>query len=338
MLRLRYEPVDLFRLVHTLPELAGCSDLAMDPLLATIDHVLDDQKVLLFAWNDYVARRPHCLETGRDSTPVEALLRLQVLRRLYGWSYDQIRTQVQGSLALRQFTRLYGHRVPSKATLDDWALALHPATVRLIHQRIVQIGVREHVTQGRKLRSDGTVTETNIHYPTDSSLLTDSVRVLGRMLTAARRTVGRDRRVSPELFVNHTRSTKRLAREIARAVRKRQAVENTPKIQRRYRKLMRVAQETVAHIQTVVPILEGRPGHADRTLAKNMRHYLPLVRQVIDQAERRIVRHESVPAPEKLVSLFEPHTQVIRRGKPAPRETEFGRKLWLDEVDGGLCE
>lgn len=186
MLILRYEPVDLFKAVHTLPELKDCTDLTMDPLLSALDQVLDDDQLVLLAWNDFVIRRPHCLETGRYSTPVEVSIRLQGVRRLYGWAYRQVRAQVRGSLTLRQFTRIYAHSVPSHTTMNDWELALRPATVRLINQRTVKLAEQHGVTQGKRLRSDGTVVETNIHYPTDSSLLDDSVRVVGRMLRAAR--------------------------------------------------------------------------------------------------------------------------------------------------------
>lgn len=336
MLILRYAPVDLFQLVHRLPDLADSSDLAMDPLLSALDQVLDDDRLVLLAWNDWVTRRPHCLETGRHSTPVEALIRLQAVRRLYGWAYRKVRIQVQGSLALRQFTRIYGHRVPNHATMNDWELALHRSTVRLINQRVVQLAIQHEVTQGKKLRSDSTVTETNIHYPTDSSLLDDSVRVLGRMLKAARKLVGQAPGVSKELFVNRTRSAHRLAREIARASRKGKGAAITPKTRKLYRKLLKTTQESLDHARQVLPVLEQHGRQAAHALAESLASWLPLVERVIDQTRRRVMLRQSVPAAEKLVSLFEPHTAIICRGKPAPRDTEFGHKIWLDEVDGGI--
>jgi IS5 family transposase len=336
MLIMAYPPVDMFKPLRVFPDIyVDMADLALDPLLAAMDQVLDDEKLVLIVWNDYVTRRPHCLTTGRRSTPVEASIRLQAVRRLYGWSYRQVHVQVKGSLALRQFTRLYGHSVPNHATMNDWERALHPATVRLINQRVVELAVAYGVTEGKKLRTDGTVTETNIHYPTDSSLLEDSVRVVGRMLSAGRELVGKRPDVSKRLFVNHTRSVRRLAREIGRAARKKGA-DFTPKMQKLYRKLLRTTQETLDHARQAIPIIRRYGGLAGEGLADNLWHYLPLVERVIDQTRRRVVQRESVPASEKLVSLFEPHTAIIKRGKPAPRDTEFGRKIMLDEVDGGI--
>ena len=114
MLRLRYPPVDMFKPLQAFPTIyVAVSDFTMDPLLSALDEVLDDEKLVLLAWNDYATRRPNCLKTGRPSTPVEASLRLQAVRRLYGWAYRTVHTQVRGSLALRQFTRVNGHKEPN---------------------------------------------------------------------------------------------------------------------------------------------------------------------------------------------------------------------------------
>jgi IS5 family transposase len=338
MLILRYAAVDMFEPLQLFPDIyVDLSDFSMDPLLSALDKVMDDERLVLLAWNDWVTRRPQCLQTGRRSTPVEALLRLQAVRRLYGWAYRTVRSQVKGSLALRQFTRVYGHSVPNHATMNDWEQALKPATVRLINQRVVALAVEQGVTAGQKLRTDGTVVETNIHYPTDSHLLADSVRVLGRMLSAGREWVGQRPDVPKNLFVNRTRSTKRLAREIAQSTRKAQkgakSTSNRPKL---YRKRLKTTQESLTHARQVIPILKQHGGLAGQALADSLAHYLPLVERVIDQAYRRVVLGEKVPASEKLVSLFEPHTAIIQRGKPTPHETEFGRKIWLDEVEGGI--
>jgi len=338
MLILRYPPVDLFEPLQLFPDIyVNISDFAMDPILSALDKVMDDERLLLLAWNDWVTRRANCLKTGRRSTPVEALLRLQAVRRLYRWAYRTVHTQVKGSLALRQFTRVYGHKVPNHATMNDWERALKPSTVRLINQRVVELAVKYDVTEGKKLRTDGTVVETNIHYPTDSSLLADSVRVLGRMLSAGRELVGDVPGVSKSLFVNRTRSTKRLAREIAQASRRaKKGAKTKPKMRKLYKKLLKTTQETLDHARQAIPVLKQHGELAGQALAESLAHYIPLVERVIAQAYRRVVLGKKVPASEKLVSLFEPHTAIIRRGKPAPRDTEFGRKVWLDEVDGGL--
>lgn len=338
MLILRYPAVDMFEPLRLFPNIyVDLADVAMDPLLSVMDQVLDDERLLLLAWNDWATRRPHCLQTGRPSTPVEALLRLQAVRRLYGWSYRTVRSQVKGSLALRQFTRVYGHAVPNHATMNDWERALKPLTVRLINQRVVALAVEQGATAGKKLRTDGTVVETHIHYPTDSSLLADSVRVLGRMLRAGRDLVSQRPEVPTHLFVNRTRSSKRLAREIARSSAQGQkGVKSTAKRRKLYQKLLKTTQETLDHARQALPLLKQHGQVAGEVLAASLADYIPLVARVIDQAYRRVVLGEKVAAADKLVSLFEPHTAIIRRGKPAPHDTEFGRKVWLDEVEGGL--
>jgi len=298
---------------------------------------MEDEQLLLLAWNDWVTRRSNCLKTRRRSTPVEALLRLQAVRRSYGWGYRTVHSQVKGSLALRQFTRVYGHKVPNHATMNDWERALKPTTVRLINQRVVGLATEYDVTEGNKLRTDGTIVETNIHYPTDSSLLADSVRVLGRMLSAGRELVGDVPGVSKSLFVNRTRSTKRLAREIGQIWRRaKKGAKTKPKMRKLYKKLLKTTQETVDHARQAIPVLKQHGELAGQALAESLTYYIPLVERVIHQAYQRVVLGKQVPAAEKLVSLFEPHTAIIRRGKPAPRDTEFGRKIWLDEVDGGI--
>ncbi|MBU0494240.1 MAG: ISNCY family transposase [Chloroflexi bacterium] len=338
MLRLRYSPVNLFEPLQAFPDIyVDLADLAMDPLLSALDQVMDDEKLVLLAWNDYATRRPNCLTTGRPSTPVEVLLRLQAVRRLYGWAYRQVRTQVRGSLALRQFTRVYGHKVPNHATMSDWGRALKPATTRLIHQRVVELAVERQVTTGQQLRTDGTVVETNIHYPTDSSLLADSVRVLGRMLSAGRKLVGAVPGVDKSRFVNRSRSSQRLAREIANCARRaKKGAQTKPQMRKLYKKLLKTTQQSLDHARQALPVLQQHGAEAGQALADSLSHYIPLVQRVIDQAYQRVVLGKQVPAADKLVSWFEPHTAIIRRGKPAPRETEFGRKVWLDEVDGGI--
>ena len=338
MLRLRYPGVDVFEPLQQFPGIyVDISDFTMDPILVAMDQVMDDERLLLLAWNDWAMRRPNCLQTGRPSTPVEALLRLQAVRRLYGWAYRQVRSQVKGSLALRQFTRVYGHTVPNHATMNDWELALKPVTVRLINQRMVALAVEYGVTEGKKLRTDGTVVETNIHYPTDSSLLADSVRVLGRMLRVGREVVGSRPEVPQRLFVNRTRSSKRLAREIGQATGQAQkGTKSAAKRRKLYQKLLKTTQESLDHARQAIPLLKQHGQVAGQALADSLADYLPLVERVIDQAYRRVVLGQQVPASDKLVSLFEPHTAIIRRGKPAPHDTEFGRKVWLDEVEGGI--
>jgi IS5 family transposase len=202
---------------------------------------------------------------------------------------------------------------------------------------VAQLAQREGVTQGQKLRADGSVTATPIHYPTDSSLLADSVRVIGRTLAAARRLLRPRSSADKRLFRDSHRQAKHFARQIAQRLRGTQGqktLEN--KAQRRYRQLVKVTEQSVAHAWDIVLRLKKHATLAALALVATLEHYLPLVCQVINQTTRRVFQHEAVSASDKIVSLFEPHTAIIQRGKARPNETEFGRKVWYCESDGGI--
>jgi transposase, IS5 family len=105
---------------------------------------------------------------------------------------------------------------------------------------------------------------------------------------------------------------------------------------RPYCQLIKVTQQTLCQVEQVIAQLQQHKGQPAQRLAETMQQYLPLVRQVIDQTTQRVLEKKQVPAGQKIVSLFEPHTAIIQRGKRPPHETEFGRKLWYGEVDGGI--
>src|SRR5207247_9603381 len=175
MLRDRYAPQDLFALVPKL-------QLALDPELAQLDRLLDDDELFQGVRADLVRRRPHAATRGRHSTPGEVLLRLLVVKRLYRWSYEETERFVGDSLVLRQFCRLYLEPVPDDTTLLRWAHLIGPKTIERLNDRVVELARAQKVTRGRKLRVDSTVVPTAIHHPTDGSLLADGVRVLSRLL------------------------------------------------------------------------------------------------------------------------------------------------------------
>jgi len=155
--------------------------------LLHMDRLLDDSKLILRVSNDLMQSAPQAAWNGRPATPVVVTLRCAVARALMGWSYDTAHHEIAGSLKWRWFCRIYEHGVPNHSTLRDREALIRPNTLQQLHQRVVQLAQAEGITQGKSLRTDGTVIETNIHYPTDSQLLSDSVRVLGRLLDQARR-------------------------------------------------------------------------------------------------------------------------------------------------------
>src|SRR5918912_1494610 len=193
MLRDRAAPVDLFALVPAL-------ELRFEPELAELDRLLDDDQLFQHVKADLSRRRPHTTETGRPSTPVEVILRLLVVQHLYAWSYAETEHFVGDSLVLRQFCRLGLQPMPHHTTLLRWANLLQPATLHGLLDRVTELARSVRVTHGRKLRIDTTVVCTAVHYPTDSTLLTDGVRVLSRLVRRARSwlpealaSLGRDR-------------------------------------------------------------------------------------------------------------------------------------------------
>ena len=191
--------------------------IKMSPELAAIDQVLDDDGLFNMIRNDLAQRHPRTLTAGRKSTPVEVILRMLAIKHLYDLSYEQTEFQVADSLVLRQFCRVYLQAVPDQSTLFRWANLIQPETLQAFNGRILNLAIDSKLTRGRKFRTDGTVVETTIHYPTDSRLLADSVRVLGRTLTRTKALLGSRTELTKETFRNRTRSAKRAARKIAGA-------------------------------------------------------------------------------------------------------------------------
>jgi transposase, IS5 family len=175
----RYDPVNLFELVPKL--MTG-----FEPELRELDRLLEDDLILQRLKADLARRAPHSLTRGRHSTPVEVILRLFVVKRLYQWSYEQTEHFVADSLVLRQFCRVYAMRVPDTSTLIRWATLIQPATLQHLLDHVVELARQNRVTRGRKLRLDSTVVATNIHYPVDSTLLADGARVLTRTIQRAK--------------------------------------------------------------------------------------------------------------------------------------------------------
>jgi transposase, IS5 family len=306
----------------------------MDPILAQIDGLLADEALFQQLKQDLSQRYPKTTQTGRASTPVEVIVRMLAVKHLYKLSYEQTERQVRDSLVLRQFCRVYFEAVPDDTTLIRWANLIRPGSLTAFNQRLVQLATQLKVTRGRKLRTDGTVVETHITYPTDNKLLAAGVRVLSRTLKRAQGLLAETAPAPQAWFRNRTRSAMRLTRAIVNYVRQRSQAAQTA-MQRSYRRLVQVTQATVEQAQHVADLLEQPSSATAEALHERLTTYLPRVKQVIGQTVRRVFQGESVPAQEKLVSLFEAHTCIIRRHK-AGKETEFGRKVWLDEVEGGI--
>jgi len=327
MLVEHYEPDKLFEeVVGYMPEMAA--------ELVKIDAYLEDEKLFRLIKKDLAQRYPKTCQTGRNSTPVEVILRMLVVKRLYGYSYEETEQRVSDGLRLRQFCRVYLQDVPDDTTLIRWANQIQPKTLEQFNQRIIQLAVVRKVTKGRKLRTDGTVVESHIRPPSDGRLLADSVRVLARTVQRGRKLLSAAGQKVQAGFADLTQAAKGLSRQIGETLRSQKEAAQKQGRQL-YENLLSMTEQTLQWTVQTEQQLRKRSPQKAKQLAETLSHFRPLVQQVMVQTRRRILKNEKVPASEKIVSLFEEHTDIIRRGKES-RPVEYGHKLWLNEVEGGL--
>lgn len=302
----------------------------MDPVLTKIDQYLEDEEIYQLIKGDLSKRYPKTMKTGRKSTPVEVILRMLVVKRLYRTSYEETERYVRDSLVLRKFCRVYLQAVPDDTTLIKWANLIQDETLKQFNDRVTQIAVEQKVTKGYKLRTDGTVVETNVHMPSDSRQLADSVRVLARTVERARKFLG----IVIDRQENYTKTARNMARKIGEVLKKRtdEAKEAGKKL---YQELVEITHKMVEQSQETMDQLNSHTEETTPRLKKTLETFIPLAKKVIDQTQRRVFNNEAVPAQEKIVSIFEPHTDIIVRGKES-HPVEYGHKIWLNEVDGGI--
>jgi len=307
-----------------------------DPVLDPVDLLLEDPELLALSTQLLASRSPGSCKIGRQGIAPDRLLRCVVLKHIKGWSYRQLHGELRASLLYRRFTRFYEDPIPDFSNLcRAFALFGQEGTER-VHQRIVQQAHQAAIVAGKKLRTDTTAVETNIHHPTDSALLWDSLRVMTRYLQ--RLVEGCQH--SELHIVNHARAAKYRLLEISRASR----IFTQPaqqQLKQSYQKLIALSRGVKAQAAAVLLALKesqlvARPEAFNRVLAAeaDLNHYLPLVEKVITQTQARIFQQQT-RHPDKILSLFEPHSAVIRKGK-AHKPNEFGRLVRIDEVENGL--
>jgi IS5 family transposase len=302
----------------------------MDPVLMKIDHYLEDEQIYQLVKADLAKRYSKTLKTGRNSTPVEVIIRMLVVKMLYHCSYAETERLVSDSLVLRQFCRVYLKPVPDDTTLIKWANLIQAETLQQFNERITQLALEYKVTKGKKLRTDGTVIETHIHLPSDNRQLADSVRVLARTIECAKKIP----QLAIEVKDNFTQAARHLSRKIGEILKKRsEEAKGTGK--KLYQELVEMTQETVKQAQQTLEQCIAVPEKPVQRLKKTLEIFIPLAQAVIDQTQRRVFENEAVPAQEKIVSIFEPHSDIIVRGKDS-HPVEYGHKVWLNEVDGGI--
>ncbi len=271
---------------------------------------------------------------GRDGMSAEQALRSLVLKQIKGWSFRELRERIADGLTLREFTRFGAASVPKHKAFHRASALLTPATLAKVNALVVDLAVALKLEDARWVRMDTTVSETDIHFPTDSTLLWDAVRALTR--SAAR--ILEEIPELPERLFNRTRSARRRMQEIQRMTRSQRRTMQEPK----YRELIKISSQVIHNVravakaaQAVVPRLDLEVGLRVEGLCEEIAHYAGLGERVVAQTRRRVLQKESVPATEKLYSIFEPHTDLIKRGK-AEKPVEFGHKLFLAEGRSGV--
>jgi transposase, IS5 family len=323
----RYAREDVFVQV---PKLAQ----EIDPVLRKLDGLLEDDDLYQQVRSDFGRRHRSTQVRGRHSTPVEALLRLLILKHLYQWSYKETEGRVADSLVLRWFCRMGFHEAPDASTLWRWEQTLRPETIHALNDRVVHLAKQARVTKGRKLRLDATCVQTTIHHPTDSGLLVDSVRVLSRFVQRAKGLVAEDLANAAQACRSRLRSARRVAQTLHRQLR-RKVEEKEAQQKELYAQLIQTTEQMVRQSQQVIAALGEQTQPQAKRLLKGAQHVLPLVGRVIAQTRRRVLEGKQMGAEEKVLSLFEPHTRAIPRHKGGAL-VEFGRQVILDEVEGGL--
>jgi IS5 family transposase len=315
--------------------LARQAALLKDDLLEPVDQLLDDPQLIELVRNCLATRRPASMRTGRKSIAPDRLLRCCVLKHVKGWSFRDLERELRSNLIYRRFTHFDAEATPDFTTFSRTFASLRPSVTEEIHQRVVGLARQEGVAEGRKLRTDTTCVETNVHYPTDSTLLGDGIRVLTRSLKG----IAAQCRSGAVEVVNHGRAVKHRLLEISRAA-KSQTEASRQRLRESYDQLLALTRKVVQQACTVIeqwkkaklPVIGSLL--TVQVQASQLRHFLPLVEKVMAQTKERVWEGNRHVA-GKVLSLFEPHTQVIRKGK-AHKPNEFGRLVRIDEVENGI--
>jgi IS5 family transposase len=327
MIRMRYQQPNLWETFFG----EEVADL-WEPWMRAVDELLEDDGILDTVYQAQGKRHSQSRTRGRHQTPAEVVLRMLILKHVRNWSYETLEREVRANVVYRGFCRIGMEKVPDAKTLVRLGQAMGPEAIRELHDRLVAIAQERKIIHGRKMRVDTTVVEYNIHYPTDSGLLNDGARVMTRMMKRIEQKTGglkkkiRDRKRSV---------TKRVI-AIGHALRHKGPA-GEEKRKREYRELLHVTRQILGDARRVLKEVEGLPRRR-RTPVQGLCEHLTTmadrVRSVVRQTKARIFGGLT-KLPDKIVSLFEPHTEIIRKGK-AGKPNEFGKLVQLQEAENQM--
>lgn len=266
----------------------------------------------------------------------DTILRIALCQIIEGCSLRQIIVRIDDSNFLRRFVRIFNGPMIDFTAFCKLKNHIPPETWKKVNDWLAQAAVAGELIEGERLRLDTTAVETNIHYPTDSSLLWDTYRTLAR-------TIERIREIDPARVGDRRRLLKKvkklqqkIARKASKNARSREALKPL------YGKLFGLVENILHWADEIAePLARNIAAHRYPLLEqatmefclKELVHYRALGERVLDQARRRILDQETVPNEEKIFSLFEPLTELLKRGKAA-RPIEFGHMIQIQQVEG----
>ena len=300
--------------------------------MIAVDPLLSDEELVVQVYEAQGERHEKSRTRGRWQTPAETVLRLLLLKHVRNWSYDVVEREVRANLVYRDFTRIGLGKVPDAKRLARIGQAIGGEVIAELHRRWVEMAQEKGVVAGRKMRVDTTVVESNIHYPTDSSLLGDGARVLTRTMKKIEKQAGKLKRK----LRDRTRSVRKqvLAIALSGGVR---GSEGEQRRQQRYGKLLHLSRQILNDTRRVMAEVEEL-GRVKRKRVEAMMEHLEQMsgrmKQVMEQTKARIFAGWT-QMPGKLVSIFEAQTEIIRKGK-ASKPTEFGKLVQIQEAENQI--
>lgn len=305
----------------------------LDPILKRMSDFLDDQPKIFERVRRDLQRGLKKPDTGRTAMTPSQVLRSLILMRVKNWDYRELSERIADGYTLRRFTGFNSQRVPKHDAFNRAFNKLRPQTLQALNDLVLKAAVDLGLEDGKRLRVDTTVTETDIHHPTDNTLLWDVVRVLTRL-------IGRLGKVLPkgiDNFSNRTRCARRRMQEIQRMTARQRHTQQKAK----YRHLIGITQQVVHNARGVLEktkdqcAVDPMDDIIIGELRRKIDHYCQLGARVIGQSRRRVLEGEQVATEEKIYSIFETHTDLIKRGK-IQKPIEFGHKIFLAESAHGL--
>jgi IS5 family transposase len=260
--------------------------------------------------------------TGAEGMTAEQIVRAAIIKKIEEFTYEELAFHLADSRTYRTFCRIgIAHKAFKKSALCRNIKSISPETWEAIDRLVLAYGEDQEIEKGKQSRIDCTVVLTNIHEPTDSSLLWDCVRVITRILVQ----INERFEAAKIPFSDHTKRAKRRMMGVLNA-------KNEKVRKRQYEDLLKVTEKTVGYAESALPLLKSLPVTsamdmvAALSMADELKRIQPLARKIMDQTVRRVIHGEAVPAHEKVVSIFEPHTDIIVKDR---RDTFYGHKVCL---------